>query len=285
MNVKTLKNHFSAELSGIYPSEEIQSFFSILSEKYLCMSRLELAINSEMVLSEVVSEKYKEAILRLKKHEPVQYIIGETEFFGLRFNVNKHTLIPRPETEELVDWILAETNTQNPKPRTILDIGTGSGCIAISLAKNLPGSSVSAIDISEEILLIAKQNALINEAEVNFERLDILQTRTLSKVYDVIVSNPPYVRNSEKNKMQPNVLEYEPDTALFVSDQDPLLFYRKIARLAKQYLTTNGSMYFEINEYLGEDMLLMLKDTGFETVQIKKDFFGKDRMIKCTNNE
>lgn len=285
MIVKTLKNHFLKELSSLYPSEEIQSFFSILSEKYLGMTRLELAINSERILSEDVSEKYMEAILRLKKFEPIQYIIGETEFFGLRFEVNNHTLIPRPETEELVDWILTESSTQHPQPRTLLDIGTGSGCIAISLAKNLPGSMVSAIDVSEEALHTAKQNALLNEVQINFEQQDILKTAKLFEAYDLIVSNPPYVRNSEKNKMQPNVLEFEPDSALFVSDEDPLLFYRKIAQLAQRHLTANGSLYFEINEYLTEDMIYLLKNIGFKSVLVKKDFFGKDRMIKCTKNE
>ena len=285
MIVKTLKIHFIKELSELYPSEEIQSFFSILSEKHLGMTRLELVMNSETILSEAISEKYKDAIVRLKKHEPIQYIIGETEFYGLRFKVNKHTLIPRPETEELVDWIISESKTQQPAPITILDIGTGSGCIAISLSKNFLVSNVSAIDISKEALQIAEQNALLNEVELDFLHLDILKATKFSKAYDLIVSNPPYVRNSEKKKMQPNVLEFEPDSALFVSDEDPLLFYRKIAQLAQRYLTANGSLYFEINEYLSENLILMLNEIGFGSVIVKKDFFGKDRMIKCTKNE
>ena len=285
MIVKKLKIHFIKELSDIYPSEEIQSFFSILSEKYLGKTRLELALNHEMTVSETVSEKYMKAIRRLKQFEPIQYIIGETEFYGLRFKVNKHTLIPRPETEELVDWILKESRTQHSAPNTVLDIGTGSGCIAISMAKNLPESKVIAIDVSEEALHIAKQNASLNEVQVDFIQLDILKATKLSGEIDTIVSNPPYVRNSEKSKMQSNVLVHEPDAALFVSDEDPLLFYRKIAGLAQRYLTPIGSLYFEINEYLSEDMILMLKGIGFGNVLVKKDFFGKDRMIKCTKNE
>ncbi len=285
MTVRTLRNQFAEALSELYPSEEIQSFFSILSKKYLGMSRLELTLNSEMILSEVVSKKYIEALKRLQNHEPIQYIIGETEFYGLRFKVNKHTLIPRPETEELVDWIFTESKTQHPAPITILDIGTGSGCISISLAKSIMGSRVSAIDFSEEVLKVARQNASLNKVAVDFIQMDILKALELPIQYDIIVSNPPYVQNSEKKKMQPNVLAFEPDSALFVSDEDPLLFYKKIARLAQRYLTPNGFLYFEINEYLGEDLILMLKEIGFGSVLIKKDFFGKDRMIKCTKNE
>ncbi len=285
MTVRTLRNQFVEALSELYPSEEIQSFFSILSKKYLGMSRLELTLNSEMILSEVVSKKYIEALKRLQNHEPIQYIIGETEFYGLRFKVNKHTLIPRPETEELVDWIFTESKTQHPAPITILDIGTGSGCISISLAKSIMGSRVSAIDFSEEVLKVARQNASLNKVAVDFIQMDILKALELPIQYDIIVSNPPYVQNSEKKKMQPNVLAFEPDSALFVSDEDPLLFYKKIARLAQRYLTPNGFLYFEINEYLGEDLILMLKEIGFGSVLIKKDFFGKDRMIKCTKNE
>ncbi len=285
MTVRTLRNQFAEALSELYPSEEIQSFFSILSKKYLGMSRLELTLNSEMILSEVVSKKYIEALKRLQNHEPIQYIIGETEFYGLRFKVNKHTLIPRPETEELVDWIFTESKTQHPAPITILDIGTGSGCISISLAKSIMGSRVSAIDFSEEVLKVARQNASLNKVAVDFIQMDILKALELPIQYDIIVSNPPYVQNSEKKKMQPNVLAFEPDSALFVSDEDPLLFYKKIARLAQRYLTPNGFLYFEINEYLGEDLILMLKEIGFGSVLIKKDFFGKDGMIKCTKNE
>jgi release factor glutamine methyltransferase len=284
MTIRALKNQFSEALSELYPSEEIQSFFSILSEKYLSMSRLDLTLNPEMVLSEVISKKYIESLKRLQTHEPIQYIVGETEFYGLRFKVNRHTLIPRPETEELVDWICTESKIQNPVPRTILDIGTGSGCIAISLSKTILGSNVSAIDFSGEVLDVAKHNASLNNVDIDFIRMDILKAQQLPSQYEVIVSNPPYVRNLEKDKMQDNVLNFEPVSALFVSDEDPLVFYKKIASLANKHLTIHGLLYFEINEYFSRDMVLMLNEFNFKDITVKKDFFGKERMIKCTKN-
>ncbi len=284
MTLKKLKTDFTASLKGIYPSEEIQSFFNILSEEYLKLSRLEIALNPQKEISENAAEKFQKAILRLKNQEPLQYIIGETEFYGLPFKVNKHTLIPRPETEELVDWILSEKtlNTQYSLLNTILDIGTGSGCIAISLAKNLSNSKVSAMDFSEEALKIAKENAVINKVEVDFIQMDILNTKTLPKQYDIIVSNPPYVRELEKKQMQQNVLRYEPDSALYVSNDDPLLFYRTISRLAKNHLNPHGKLFFEINEYLADELTELLKFEGFQSIEIKKDIFGKNRMIKCS---
>jgi release factor glutamine methyltransferase len=284
MTIRALKNQFSEALSELYPSEEIQSFFSILSEKYLSMSRLDLTLNPEMVLSEVISKKYIESLKRLQTHEPIQYIVGETEFYGLRFKVNRHTLIPRPETEELVDWICTESKIQNPVPRTILDIGTGSGCIAISLSKTILGSNVSAIDFSGEVLDVAKHNASLNNVDIDFIRMDILKAQQLPSQYEVIVSNPPYVRNLEKDKMQDNVLNFEPASALFVSDEDPLVFYKKIASLANKHLKIHGLLYFEINEYFSRDMVLMLNEFNFKDITVKKDFFGKERMIKCTKN-
>ncbi|MDC1325597.1 peptide chain release factor N(5)-glutamine methyltransferase [Ulvibacter sp.] len=284
MTVKILKRQFEEALYGQYPSEEIQSFFSILSEKHLGMTRLELTLNSEMILSEAISEKYRTALKRLQTHEPIQYILGETEFYGLQFKVNRHTLIPRPETEELVDWICSEAKTQTPAPCAILDIGTGSGCIAVSLSKNIAGSSVSAIDVSEDALEVAESNASLNNVAIDFFKCDILKEEELPGQYDIIVSNPPYVRSIEKQSMQPNVLNFEPASALFVSDNNPLVFYKKIAGLAKTHLKTNGMLYFEINEYFSEDMVAMLNEFNFKDISVKTDFFGKDRMIKCTKN-
>lgn len=283
MKLKELKSIFNNSLSELYPSEEIQSFFNILSEEYLNLSRIEIALNPQQEISENAAEKFQKAILRLKNHEPLQYIIEKTEFYGIPFKVNKHTLIPRPETEELVDWILSEKmlNSQYSLPNTILDIGTGSGCIAISLAKNLQNVEVSALDFSEEALRIAKENAVINKVEVDFIQMDILKTKTLPKQYDLIVSNPPYVRELEKEQMQQNVLKYEPASALYVSNEDPFLFYRKIARLAKTYLRPGGKLFFEINEYLGKELTQLLQKEGFKNIQIKKDIFGKERMLKC----
>ncbi len=287
MNISELKSSFINSLEGLYPSEEIQSFFNILSGKFLDRTRIEIALNPKVEVLEEDLERFKDAILRLKKHEPVQYIIGETEFYGLDFKVNKYTLIPRPETEELVEWIISEFRFST-EVINILDIGTGSGCIAISLAKNLPNAEVNALDVSSEALKIALQNAEFNEVRVDFYETDILKAKTLptgvgqtSRKYDVIVSNPPYVRELEKNQMQPNVLEYEPETALFVKDEDPLLFYKAISHLAKVSLKPNGQLFFEINEQFGEELKAFLKEEGFQQIEVKQDIYGKDRMLKC----
>lgn len=283
MKISKLKIEFQNALSRLYPSEEIQSFFNILSEKYLNLSRIEIALNPEKTVSETEAEKFQKAIFRLKIHEPIQYIIGETEFYGLPFKVNKHTLIPRPETEELVEWIYIEFSNQQStiNNQQFLDIGTGTGCIAISLAKNLSNAKVSALDISEEALKIAQQNAEMNKVKIDFFQTDILAAETLPKKYDVIVSNPPYVCELEKKQIQQNVLKYEPHSALYVKDEDPLLFYRAISRLAKNHLNPGGKLFFEINEYLAYEMTELLKAEGFKNIEIKKDIYGKDRMLKC----
>ncbi len=290
MKISELKSRFKSNLEGLYPSEEVQSFFDILSENYLSFSRIEMVLNREKEISKVDSERFQNATLRLKNHEPIQYIIGESEFYGLPFKVNQHTLIPRPETEELVEWIVSEQalTNQGAKFLKVLDIGTGSGCIAISLAKNLQNSKVQALDISSEALKIAQQNAEINGIEIEFFQTDVLKAKTLPKGsnqsterYDIIVSNPPYVRELEKEQMQPNVLEYEPETALFVHDNDPLLFYRVISQLAKFSLKPEGTLFFEINEQFGKELEIYLKNEGFKQLVVKKDIYGKDRMLKC----
>ena len=280
MKISELKNQFRAQLSELYPSEEIQSFFNILSKIYLNLSRVEIALNPDIEISKETAVLFQKAILRLKNNEPIQYIIGETEFYGLPFKVNKHTLIPRPETEELVEWILnnSEFKIQNSE---LIDIGTGSGCIAVSLAKNLENSKISALDISEEALKVARQNADINNVVVDFFQTDILEVEKLPKHYDIIVSNPPYVRELEKAKMQQNVLKYEPNSALYVKDDDPLIFYRAISKVAKSHLKPFGKLFFEINEYLAKETVQLLKDEGFQNIEVKKDIFGKDRMVKC----
>ncbi len=289
MKISELKSSFRSSLQGLYPSEEVQSFFDMLAEKYLSLSRIQIALKPDAKVSEEASERFEKAILRLKKQEPIQYIIGETEFYGLLFKVNQHTLIPRPETEELVEWIFSEqaSATQNAGHVTILDIGTGSGCVAISLAKNLPNSQVHAVDISSEAIKMARQNAVENRVEVDFFQTDILKAKSLptgevqaEKHYDIIVSNPPYVRELEKKQMQPNVLQFEPETALFVQDNDPLLFYRVISRLAKTSLKPGGTLFFEINEHFGNEVAELLKEEGFTKIEVKQDIYGKDRMVK-----
>ncbi len=287
MNISELKTHFKTQLSGVYPSEEIQSFFNILSESLLNISAVESVLNPEKTIAEAAVIAFQDAVNRLLSNEPIQYILGETAFYGLPFKVNKHTLIPRPETEELVSWILSEINNSNLPidSARILDIGTGSGCIAVSLAKNIATSEVYGMDISEEALTIARENAILNSVKVTFLQADVLGLRGLEGQYDVIVSNPPYVRELEKQLMHENVLKHEPNQALYVSDDDPLVFYRKIAQLAKKHLKPNGKLFFEINEYLGKEMISLLKSEGFNTVELKKDIYGKDRMLKCSLDE
>lgn len=284
MKLKHIKEIFHKQLESVYLKEEVNSFFFMLTESYFDFSRIQLALQPHFEINKQLELQILKALEALKNHEPIQYIIGQTEFFGLPFKVNESVLIPRPETEELVDWIVSKFRIQNSEFR-ILDIGTGSGCIAISLAKNLPNAKVFALDVSKKALSIAKANARQNNVEIEFIEADILNTEdripnTEDLKYDIIVSNPPYVRTSEKGQMQPNVLKYEPHLALFVEAEDSLLFYRKITQLANQALSPNGVLYFEINEYLGKDMLKLMKDEGFAEVEIKTDIFGKDRMIK-----
>jgi len=275
-----LKIKFLNLLKDEYPAQEASSFFNLLTESYLGMNRLDFALKPGKELSLEEKGKFEFAIYRLSQHEPIQYIIGETEFFGLKFKVNKNVLIPRPETEELVQWILDDVReSKTPSNLKILDIGTGSGCIAISLAKNLPNAEIFALDISEIALETARENADLNKVNVNFIQADILNLEDLTGKFDVIVSNPPYVREMEKVEMHRNVLENEPDMALFVKDTDPLIFYRIISKLAQAGLQKNGDLYFEINQYLAKETEEILKDSGFETV-LKKDIFGNYRMLK-----
>lgn len=280
MKLSQLKINFTTVLQGVYDKEEVHCFFYILCDFFLQYSRFEVSMALDTIVSAKNITVFEKALLRLKKQEPIQYILGTTEFYGLTFKVNKHTLIPRPETEELVDWVLSNLHDQDSM-LDILDIGTGSGCIAISLAKNIPTAIVSGLDVSEKALEIAKENAVKNQVLVSFCQKDILRTTSLEKKYDVIVSNPPYVRQLEKKAMNPNVLDYEPGVALFVPNEDPLLFYRKIAQLAMVSLQTRGWLYFEINEYLSKEMDVLLKDIGFANIEIKKDFREVPRMIKC----
>ena len=280
MKLSQLKINFTTVLQGVYDKEEVHCFFYILCDFFLQYSRFEVSMALDTIVSVKNITAFDMALLRLKKQEPIQYILGTTEFYGLTFKVNEHTLIPRPETEELVDWVLSNLHDQD-RVLDILDIGTGSGCIAISLAKNIPTARVSGIDISEKTLEVAQENAIKNQVLVSFCKEDILETTALKNKYDVMVSNPPYVRQLEKKAMNANVLDYEPGLALFVPNEDPLLFYRKIAQLAMVSLQTRGWLYFEINEYLSKEMDVLLKEIGFANIEIKKDFREVPRMIKC----
>ena len=218
-------------------------------------------------------------IARLKAKEPIQYILGETDFLKLRFWVDERALIPRPETEELVSWIIESNEKERPY---ILDIGTGCGCIAITLGQKIKGSRVSAFDIALEALHLAHKNAEANNVFINFYHINILKQATWDETFDIIVSNPPYVRHSEKAAMDATVLDYEPAIALFVSDDDPLLFYRHIGLFAQKHLNENGQLFFEINQAFGKETVKLLKSQGFKTVELRKDLSGHDRFVKAS---
>ena len=274
--VSNIIPYFKQQLSSIADTREIISWAYISIEHCLGYNRSDCIIHSDKDIPSEISDKIKQIVSNLKTKKPLQYILGETEFYGLKFKVNEHTLIPRPETEELVDWVLKEKFT------SALDIGTGTGCIPIVLAKN-KNAIISAIDVSEDALLIARENAKINGVEISFLQQDILLTTVLPKV-DLIVSNPPYVLELEKKLMLDNVLKYEPHFALFVSDNNPLVFYKKIALLAIESLSEGGKLFFEINEKFGRSTIAMLSEMGFVDIELKKDINDKDRMLKATKN-
>jgi release factor glutamine methyltransferase len=289
MKIKEYRAHFIQELTPLYDVGEAESFFYLILEEKQQMKRIDLALHPDLVFSAAEIVVWNAILAPLKQEIPIQYLLGKTSFYGLDFSVNEHVLIPRPETEELVDWMLSDhRKTQQSNNLKILDIGTGSGCIAISLAKNLPNATVFAIDVSEKALATAKKNAANNAVSVNFIHQNILDVVTLSAVegineqFDVIVSNPPYVRNLEKEEIKKNVLDNEPHLALFVEDDDALIFYKKIAELAQENLTENGLLYFEINQYLGAAMIDLLEQMHFKNIELRKDIYGNDRMIKCT---
>jgi release factor glutamine methyltransferase len=285
MILKEFRTFCTEVLSEIYPQTEIDSFFFLIMEEKLKLQRIDTVLKPNFQISDAIFKELETIVNQLKKEKPIQYILGKTEFYGMPLKVDENTLIPRPETEELVDWVLNEaSHLKNHKTKnlSILDIGTGTGCIPISLAKNLPQANISAIDISENALKIAKQNAILNEVEINFSEIDILKTTTLWQKFDIIVSNPPYVRELEKVEIQNNVLHNEPHLALFVSDENPLIFYDKIADVAKQHLTKNGLLFFEINQYLGQETLKLLAEKGFTNIKLRKDLFGNERMVKAS---
>ncbi len=279
MKIKKYKSFFLEQLISLYDETEVESFFYIILENKKKLKRIDLALNIDLEFTVDDLIIWNNILEKLKLEIPIQYIIGSTHFYELEFEVNQNVLIPRPETEELVDWIVAENkNSNNLK---ILDIGTGSGCIAISLAKNIPNSEVFALDVSIKALATAKKNAESNKVKVAFILKNILEVDNLNQKFDIIVSNPPYIRNLEKLEIHKNVLDNEPHLALFVDDNDALIFYRKIAELAKINLSENGKLYFEVNQYLSTETSNLLEKLGFKNIELRKDIYGNDRMIKC----
>ena len=272
-------NEIRNALREHYPDSEALALAKMLLVEAFGFSTLELYGGKDKEISGKRLDVLNEMIARLKKNEPIQYVIGAEVFCGWTFEVNENVLIPRPETQELVRWI--EADWKSDAPCRILDVGTGSGCIAISLSKLLEGAEVEAWDISEGALRVARRNADRNEAQVLFRRVDVLKACTEDCRYDVIVSNPPYITESEKQDMDANVLDWEPHTALFVPDADPLLFYRRIAELGVSMLKEGGALYFEINRAYGEETVRMLEGLGYKQIELRKDNWGNDRMIKA----
>lgn len=269
-----------SELNPFYGESEIRSFYYLLCEHFLDLDKTKVIMNPDYALSESELLKFNFAIKDLKTEKPIQYILGKTAFYDLTFKVNEHTLIPRPETEELVHWILEKENKE--LPLRILDIGTGSGCIPISLATHLPRAKIMGVDIAVEALKIAKFNNENLKTAVTFEPLDILNPQVSPDlILDVIVSNPPYVLESEKALMKKNVLDYEPAQALFVEDKDPLLFYKKIVFFAENHLISGGRLYFEINEKWGTELSALLKTHGYRHIELKQDLHDKTRMLSA----
>ncbi|MDF0716195.1 peptide chain release factor N(5)-glutamine methyltransferase [Muricauda sp. 334s03] len=280
MLLKEIKDIFHKELGKIYPKEEIDSFFYSCIEHYLDLERFILVIQPGITLTKEEEQPLFEALSELKQERPLQYILGTAHFMGLELQVNENVLIPRPETEELVQWILDDCQVERSRDLKLLDIGTGSGCIAIALAKHLSNAQIYALDVSEGALNVARKNAASNGVDITFLHDDILDTK-LELDFDIIVSNPPYVRELEKKEIKKNVKDFEPDTALFVPDEDPLLFYRAIIDFAENHLSEKGKLYFEINQYLGEEAKALFHTRNFSEIELRKDMFGNDRMLKA----
>ncbi len=306
MLLKDIKAIYHKELDAHYAKEEVTSFFYLLVEHYLGWERFVLTIRPDIVVSKEQEQPFFEALSALRLHRPIQYIIGSTQFMDLDFFLNENVLIPRPETEELVRWVLEDVASTSPilgnqvtdklevglsaidlnqnsnaGELRLLDIGTGSGCIAVSLAKSLPRAEVHALDVSIAALELAERNAKEHRVDIKFTQADIAHLESLGRPFDIIISNPPYVRELEKAEMHKNVLDYEPALALFVSNEHPLVFYEHIVRFSCKNLIPGGSLYLEINQYLVKETRLLLEKHNFTDIELRKDMFGNDRMLKA----
>ena len=275
--MKRIITRINEGLSSNYSAGEISALTRIIAIELLDIPQMTFFLKDDVTLTAGQEALLDNAITRLQKQEPIQYILGYSDFCGLRFKVTPATLIPRPETSELVEWIASEANGNE----SILDIGTGSGCIAISLAHKLPQSKVTAWDISPDALAVATENSKANGCAVEYEEVDILAYEPTGEQFDIIVSNPPYIKENEKAAMHSNVLDWEPHTALFVPDSDPLLFYRTIAKKGLTLLNPGGRLYFEINRAHGKETMEMLESLGYTSIELRKDFAENDRMIRA----
>ena len=283
MTLTEVRSILTKELNNVYDKDEVKNIMDLVLEHITGLPRIEQVKSKVPYLTCTQLEDLDSIIERLKKNEPVQYVLGEAWFAGMKFKVNKNVLIPRPETEELVDWVAKQSAIGNQQ-LAIIDMGTGSGCIPITLKKRLPDAELSAIDVCSEALFTATENAIEHNTEINFVQLDFLNEEKWSELgnFDIIISNPPYVKQTEKHSMHERVISFEPHLALFVPDSDALLFYRKLAGFAVKHLNPGGSLFVEINEALGNEVVALFKNTGFADIQLKKDMQGKDRMIKAT---
>ena len=283
MTIRQAVEEIRRQLTGLYPETEIESLTRILFRHYLDFTPTQIHLSHDHELPDAIEKQFRKAVDELKKYRPIQYILGETEFYGLNFELTPDVLIPRPETEELTDWIVREYDRD--ATLSVVDMGTGSGCIAVSLAAHFPNANVWAVDISETALIVARRNARKNRVTVNFLLKDILNDNLKNfehGFFDVVVSNPPYVTPSERQQMQPNVLEYEPHCALFTPVDDSLIFYRRIAEFGLKCLKDRGKIFFEINETFSKETADILEQYGYSDIIMRKDINGKWRMIAAT---
>jgi len=279
-----LRKKFITQLSSLYDASEAESVFFLVMEDVFHYSRKDFLLQKTFPFGATENDKIEDILRRLLTGEPIQYIIGSTRFMGIHLLVNKRVLIPRPETEELVDCVVQDYKADAIEELRLMDVGTGSGCIPIALKKHIPQAYVFAMDVSNEALEVAKHNALINNVSINFLLADILEWDIIFSddiQFDIIVSNPPYIPPGEKDLMHPNVLQFEPHLALFVEEKAPLLFYETIAAFALKHLRPQGKLYFEINRHYGEEVKNLLQKKGFREVYLLQDLHGADRMIKA----
>ncbi|MEN9697642.1 MAG: peptide chain release factor N(5)-glutamine methyltransferase [Bacteroidota bacterium] len=280
MSLQALKQEYKKQLADHYESVELNSLMTMLFEHFTGWNQLQQVMNKEQVLEATTKDKLQTAVNALSSGMPIQYIIGKAWFMGHEYTVNNQVLIPRPETEELVEWIIEYAQIIE-RPLQILDIGTGSGCIPVALKNNLPHCTITGLDISETALAVAKVNANQLNAKVEWMQENILETTYLPNQYDVMVSNPPYIPFKENVNMQVQVKNFEPSIALFVTNEDPLIFYRTIARLGKQYLAPKGQLFFEMHYDQGKALLSLFEEMGYHA-ELRQDMFGKDRMLRAS---
>lgn len=276
MTTQDLKQYFRAEVGALFDAREAEAVLTILLQEVLNYSTVDAVLRNDFEQPQLLCERFCSCVQRLKRHEPIQYVVGKARFHGHTFKVTPATLIPRPETERLVDIIVDENNRSDLR---VLDIGTGSGCIAIALARALKFAQVTAIDVSADALNVARENALTLKARIDFKQEDILTAKPEAEAYDLIVSNPPYICESERATMEPHVTDFEPGNALFVPDNDPLLFYRAIAEYAAAALVPNGKLYLEINARFGAQVATLLRQYAFTQVRVLNDPYGRVRYV------